>query len=243
MGLGTNQQCYAAIIICVTFFTTAKMALSVASCPNKSYEAHVLNRYIFLLERIHIVRAPFVKNRFRDWIWCTGMLIIVIGYGALCIVCYITPHHEISQVDGHCRIGVTPVASYFLLASDTFINTACTIVFVLLLRPALRFNSVTTTTSSKQTETSNRSYLQRALTRVTSLRSKEVEAADGNTRFWTNIRLLLWKNVIGSSLISLASIANLIGFYIEKQLQYGWLCLVSCMADSEYRDTLYSVST
>ncbi|KAF2686874.1 hypothetical protein K458DRAFT_268884, partial [Lentithecium fluviatile CBS 122367] len=52
LGIKTPEHCKAAITTCLIFYTTSKMTL-----------------YLFLLERSHIVRAPFMQNRIHDWLW------------------------------------------------------------------------------------------------------------------------------------------------------------------------------
>jgi hypothetical protein len=187
------------------------------------------HRYLFLLERAHVVRAPFVKSRFHDWVWVVGILVIVIGFGALSIVCYVTPQAYLSLEDGKCYIGAAAVPSYFLLAFDAFINLALTTVFVVLLRPVLRLGQQDPATSGSSGVSMTR--MQSSLARILFLGKEKQETT--NIRFWSSIQALLWKNATGSTLIFLASAANLTAFYVDKAIQLGWLCLVCCMADGK----------
>lgn len=42
-------------------------------------------RYVFLVERAHVLRAPFVE-RMRDWIWVAGLAVTVCGLGGIVVV-------------------------------------------------------------------------------------------------------------------------------------------------------------
>lgn len=57
----------------------------------------------------------------------------------------------------------------------------------------------------------------------------------GQDIFSASIKKVLWRNVIGSSLIFVASAINLIVFLAEKGVQLAFVCLVACMADGESR--------
>jgi hypothetical protein len=94
---------------------------------------------MFLLERAHVIRAPFILRRIDDWVWVGGTSFVLVTFGAISIWGLITPHAELSPEDGQCRIGLAKIAAYLLLVFDAFINAALTVLFVFLLRPILEF--------------------------------------------------------------------------------------------------------
>ncbi|KAF3032029.1 hypothetical protein E8E12_002261 [Didymella heteroderae] len=65
LGLSTDRQCHSAIRVCIAMYGAAKIAL-----------------YLFLLERVHIVRAPFIE-RVKDPVWVFGAILTVVGWAAI----------------------------------------------------------------------------------------------------------------------------------------------------------------
>ncbi|KAK7188104.1 hypothetical protein DPSP01_001645 [Paraphaeosphaeria sporulosa] len=210
-GTTTQEQCFSAIMVCVVFYITAKMCL-----------------YMFLLERAHVVRAPFIRKRTDDWVWVGGTTLICVTFGAISIWGLITPHAELSLDDGQCRIGLAKVPAYLLLIFDALINAALTVLFVVLLRPVLEFRERTSTCFDDGNPSPSVNRFRQALRQLRSLGFKEDEGTDN---FSTSIKIVLWKNVVGSGITFMASAANLIVFFSEKGSQLAFVCLVSCMAD------------
>lgn len=68
------------------------------------YGAAKIALYLFLLERVHIVRAPFV-DRVRDPIYALGAILTIGGFAAVMAYQCIDPTAELSREDGICRIG------------------------------------------------------------------------------------------------------------------------------------------
>jgi hypothetical protein len=161
-----------------------------------------------------------------DWIWITGVLIIIFIFGALSIVILITPYSDISDVDGRCHIGMAAVPAYILLALDALINAALTSVFVVLLRPVMRLQDNAARGGASCRPSSTRSMIQ--MVGWFNIESQET----GSTSFRGSRRGILSRNVVGSALIFLASAANLTAFFIDQSIQLGYLCLITCTADS-----------
>jgi hypothetical protein len=197
------------------------------------------NSYLFLLERAHIVRAPFLRRRIDDWVWVGGTLFIVFAFGALSIVCLLTPHSELSPVDDRCHIGAAAVPSYLLLAFDAFVNAALTIIFILLLKPLLQFKQLQT---NRTESNSDRGRLRRGSENLVRLTTSWFGGGKQRREasFWKGVRKVLWKNTMGSALIFLASAANLTAIYVAKATQLGWLCLACCIADGESQQFSWS---
>ncbi|KAL1592746.1 hypothetical protein SLS60_011162 [Paraconiothyrium brasiliense] len=186
-------------------------------CTNSSFYSSCIEayriRYMFLLEREHVVRAPFIRKRTEDWIWVGGTSFVLVAFGAIAIWSLITPHAELSAEDGQCRIGLATVPAYLLLIFDALINASLTIVFVVLLQPVLKFRERTSPYYDDGSTLPSVSRLRRLVRQLGSLGFKEEEIRDN---FSINIKKVLWKNVIGSSISFLASGANLAIFLSEK---------------------------
>jgi hypothetical protein len=185
---------------------------------------------VFLLERAHVIRAPFIHKRTDDWVWLGGTITVCVSFGAISIWGLITPHAEISPEDGQCHIGLSTIPAYLLLIFDALINAALTILFVVLLRPVLEFRHGASACYDDGTPhlSVNRFYKF-----VRQLGSLGFKSEDGPNNFSARIKKVLWRNVIGSGLTFLASAANLTVFYYEKSSQLAFVCLVSCMADGK----------
>jgi len=62
------------------------------------------NRYIFLAERAHALRAPYLR-RAHDWIRLARMIVVASGFGTITVFAFIYPLTDLSTTDGECRIG------------------------------------------------------------------------------------------------------------------------------------------
>lgn len=188
---------------------------------------------MFLLEREHVVRAPFLRSRTDDFIWLLGTLFVVVTFGALSIWGVRTAHAELSAEDGQCRIGLAKLPAYLLLVFDASINAGLTLMFVMLLRP---FHTVDRSSGLYDGEGTGDAGSRTGRWRRIARRARLVrfESEQGTEVFSASIRKVLWKNVAGSSLIFLASAANLSVFFAEHGQQLAWVCLVACMADGEF---------
>ncbi|KAJ4398309.1 hypothetical protein N0V91_010285 [Didymella pomorum] len=189
------------------------------------YTGNKLTIYIFLLERARVVRAPFVP-RLHDRVWLSGMFIIVGGFGSIAVVGYMSPVVELSDLDGRCRIGLPPRVSFPLLCFDVAVNVLLTGVFFWLLRPVLDFHGLKAKTWCGERMT-------RKLKK--SMRKSEQQMSDMGASLKTamnrNIKTLLWKCLIGSTLVMLPTVANMTQFYIMNSRELGWVCLTICTLD------------
>jgi len=187
--------------------------------------------YIFLLERARIVRSPFIPRR-KDYVWLGGMTIILGGFGTIAIIGYLSPIVDLSKLDGRCRIGLPPKVSFPLLSFDVGVNFLLTGLFFWLLRPVLDLHSVFNVSSQ----------LGSVLTRVVKRNAREREESEHETDGSTlqnamnkNIKTLLWKCLIGSTLVMLPTVGNMAQFYIMDGRELGWICLTICTLDSKLR--------
>ena len=181
-------------------------------------------RYIFLLERARIVRAPFMP-RHKDWLWISGMVAICGGFGSVAVIGFIFPVAELSQVDGRCRIGLPRKVAFPLLCFDVGLNFLLTGLFFWLLRPVLSLHNVAPLTSlvGKMGITSRSVGNDQQLLHA----SPELKALN------RHIKTLLWKCLIGSTLVMLPTVGNMVTFYIMRGRELGWICLTICTLDGE----------
>ncbi|ORX97944.1 hypothetical protein BCR34DRAFT_496504, partial [Clohesyomyces aquaticus] len=201
LSLSSASVCRSAIIICLGFYVSSKVTM-----------------YVFLVERAHAIRAPYVRRIF-DWIWLGGMIAIAAGFGSIAICGFLWPITNLSHIDGRCRIGLPLKVTIPLLTFDVVINLTLTGIFVCLLKPPLRFGGISlpaelinTTTWRTRSQAGGRSY---PLSR----------------EFLKSIGALLRKTLIGSVLVMIPTVGNIAALVSMKGQELGWLCLSICTAD------------
>jgi hypothetical protein len=162
-------------------------------------------------------------------------IILVLGFGAIAIIAFIGAISEISPNDGKCRIGLPRFVTIPLLVFDVFINTLLTIIFVYFLGPVVRSNN-----SSKSAAPISGL--------VTSLghccdpeRSRSIAFHTGNPRVAKRINYLLWRTLIGTCLVIIPTVTNMLQSMILKGQELGFLCLVACNCDG--RSSRYIISS
>jgi hypothetical protein len=228
-GLKTQKLCFSANIICGIFYMSSQLTMSVVSVISTSSARPLTHfRYTFLLERARIVRAPFVRRR-KDWIWISGITMILAGLLALAINGYISPIAELSALDGRCRIGLPPQVSLALLLFDAGVHIALTAIFFYLLRPMVSFDGVITPTRKFDF-------------RLFRLFCSRECLADNDTDSRTsainrNVQFLLWKSLCGSTVIMLSTVGNMTQLYVMNGKELGWICLTICTLDSMWLPT------
>ncbi len=192
--------------------------------------------YIFLTERAHALRAPYLR-RSRDWIWVLSMAVIALGFGSITVVAFMYPVVDISTIDGKCRIGLPIRATISLLVFDVFINCVLTAVFIHLLRPILRFGgNLRTEASSVPVE---RSRFKSFLLRILLLKQRgglaqELSSSPPlNNSLLDAVERLIWKSLIGACLVLLPTVVNLCLLYHLQGREQGWLCFTICMLDGK----------
>ena len=169
------------------------------------------HRYLFLLERVHVVRAPFV-DRIRDPVWVIGAILIMIGFVVVTAFESISPRSELSRVDGVCRIGIQPHSGYALIALDTTINLVLTGIFIWQLRPAL------------------------GVSVIPWLPNRTSGSGSGWKASQRNVKAMLLRNVLGTSLLLCTTITNNTLFLTRPFAVYSHACQLMCVTDSKYEN-------
>jgi len=201
---------------------------------DRSFEHQLIfaGRYLFLLERVHIFRAPFA-SRGHDVVWLVGFCFIFIGFGGLTTYEAITAHSELSLEDGLCRVALVPYMAFEFMGVDTFISVALTGIFIWLLRPVLnsRANPDLFGVSVSQRRDSSHHSLPRAVLSINSLPKHKKDRKS----FQDIAKGMLWRNVIGSTLILLFTFANIIVFLKVKVVEQGHVTALVGINDRELR--------
>ncbi|KAF2031428.1 hypothetical protein EK21DRAFT_111023 [Setomelanomma holmii] len=207
LGLGTEHICSAAIMICIAFYVGSKIVV-----------------YLFLVERAHALRAPYMR-RMRDWLWIAGTLSIALGFGALAVIAFVRGFANISPLDGKCRIGLPKQVTIPLLTYDLLINILLTLTFVHLLAPVIRSNNLNVLGC-------NASHFAKYLA-CCCVRPKDtsVDLGRGNRRVARRLKKLLWRTFFGACLVLIPTMANLIQMTILGGSESGFFCLTFCTLD------------
>jgi hypothetical protein len=139
-------------------------------------------------------------------------------FGPVVVNCYIQPVTYMGAPDGRCHFGIEGRASIPILAVNVFVDLVLTGVFFSLLRPAAR-TPILSTPSEASGNWSNRN-------------SAKTQAADiDDTPVQNTVRTLLWKSIIGSLLIELPMMANMIQFVVTGGQEFGTICTAVCVVE------------
>jgi hypothetical protein len=143
------------------------------------------------------------------------MLMVIASFLGVAINAYLRPIIEM-QDDGRCHMGIPGGASIPFMAVDIGVDIALTTVFFYLLRPLVKLHGLNTLSG----------VFGRATVKI-----PHIEQASKETPVQRNIRILLWKSLLGSMLIMLPTIANMVQFYITGGRELALICLALCVAD------------
>ncbi|KAF2730327.1 hypothetical protein EJ04DRAFT_500684 [Polyplosphaeria fusca] len=203
LGLSTQPQCHAAIRICIIFYGVGKILI-----------------YTLLTERFHIVRAPFT-TRSRDPLYLAGTALITLSFGAIIIYELVSPRASI-DAEGRCWMGVQRAAGYAVIVVDTVINVLVTGVFVGLLWPVVVERARRHSSAALEGGSEGGSR-----------RSEDIGRKSGGRRvlFRETVKSMLWRNVIGSVLALVGTVANNVVFLTVEGAMRGWICLMICLSD------------
>ena len=193
-------------------------------------------RNLFLLERVYIVRAPFVK-RIRDPVWITGAIITFAGYFGVMGYQYINPKSRLSREDGVCRIGIQSEAASAFMVLDLMTTVVLTVIFVWHLRR--------TSTSLQLAHASRQGKRMSSVRQFISHGKKDVERNYYTSGSRRNVRHMLIRNVIGSVLLLVSTIVNKTIFLTWDFAKMGHTCLLMCLSDGMFtcRITAQSADT
>ncbi|KAG9188524.1 hypothetical protein G6011_02447 [Alternaria panax] len=208
LGLQTDRQCHAAIRVCIAMYGTDKIAL-----------------YLFLLERVHIVRAPFI-DRIRDKLYVVGAILTTGGFIAIMAWQFVNPFAELDHQTGVCRIGIEPQAAMAIIVLDILINTVLTGIFVWQLRPALgsaapRMRSLASDTTCTESDSPRR-----GLRHWVSKTRHSMRTSSRN-----GLRVMLVRNVVGSGFMLMVTVCNNSLFLSWAFAKMSHACLLMCLAD------------
>ncbi|KAF2447683.1 hypothetical protein P171DRAFT_354953 [Karstenula rhodostoma CBS 690.94] len=198
-GLYNYRLCFGATWICLILYTVAKFVI-----------------YVFLVERIHVVRAPFVR-RSRDWLYLSCLVLMSVSFLAVAVNAYLSPIIIMEADDGRCHMGIPGKASIPFMSVDIVVDVVLTSVFIYLLRPVVKMHGL------------NKTHVVRVPKSPILGREEEVHG----TAMRKSIRKLLWKSLIGSLLIMIPTIANMIQFYIMQGRELALICLTLCTLDGK----------
>lgn len=197
-GLSTYELCDAGTWVCLMFYIMVKGFV-----------------YAFLVERVHIVRAPFVR-RSKDMVYIACLIPAMVMYAAISLNSYFWRVTAMHESDGRCHFGIKSQASIPILSVNVFTNVALTGVFFYLLRPIIKLHGLPNVSA--------------ALTRKSKTEPVIAQPAS-ESAVQRNIKTLLTKSIIGAILIELPVAANMIQFLITGGKELGMMCLTFCMVD------------
>lgn len=147
------------------------------------------------------------------------MIMVIVMYGAVTINSYINNVTEMRESDGRCHFGIRGIVSIPFTVVNFFTDAVLTGVFFYLLRPVIKLPSL--------------SCMSGILKSMNKAKSLPAPNSRNETAVQRNIRVLLWKSIIGSLLIEIPMAANMIQFVITRGEELGMLCLVLCLLDGK----------
>ncbi|KAF9696182.1 hypothetical protein EKO04_006067 [Ascochyta lentis] len=198
-GLYTYALCDAGTWVCLMFYIMIKGIV-----------------YIFLCERVHVVRAPFVC-RSKDKVYLACVVPAMLMYTAISVNSYIYRVTAMHDSDGRCHFGIKSVASIPILSVNLFTNIALTGIFFYLLRPVVKLRRTAPVPA--------------ALARKGEDATAVAQPTERESAVQRNIRTLLWKSIVGAILIELPVAGNMIQFIVTRGEELGMICLTLCMVD------------
>lgn len=142
---------------------------------------------------------------------------------------YKAPMAELSSTTGGCRIGIQPEAAIAIIVIDTTINVVLTALFVWQLRPALK--PTPHLTSWYPCSSRSEQLLIKEDRTVCGLKVGTSKLRRICAR--SNMRIMLVRNVVGSSLLLLITIANNALFLARPSTKTRNTCLLMCLSDGE----------
>jgi hypothetical protein len=187
----------------------------------------IYHRALFLLERVRIVRAPFLE-RSRDYVWITGTVMTICGYAGILAFEFEAPMAALSLETGICRIGIQPAAAETLVVFDTALNITLTGIFIWQLR--MSFGSPINRSPSNTHNTVQQP--RKSICRLPTW-EKHGLGSTGRSSSENNLRLMLMRNVIGCVLLMVNTIVNQATFLTRSFATMAHACLLMCLTDSK----------
>jgi hypothetical protein len=197
-ALTTYKLCVAGTWICLILYTITKLVI-----------------FLFLVERIHIVRAPFVQRK-HDKIYLACLSIILFGFCPATVNGYIGPVINMGPEGRRCYFGIRGSASIPILGMNMFVDLVLTGVFLYLLRQGHGLPVFSNKLWGRKRRGASRAC-----------------GDASETPMQRNIRTLLWKSIIGGLLIELPMMGNMIQFVVTRGQELGTVCLALCVVEGK----------
>lgn len=166
-------------------------------------------RYLFLVERVHVLRAPY-RSRWSDYLWLLSTIGIFVSLGAIGVAGFVVPITSLSKDDGRCRIGLQPYAIIPLLICDIVINVLLTLIFIYLLSPVIRRSRPSGAGFASRLARATGSLCGRAKQRIA------VNLHPANQRLVRRVERLLFKTLVGCFLVVLPASGNLTALWVYQ---------------------------
>ncbi|KAF1961780.1 hypothetical protein CC80DRAFT_574409 [Byssothecium circinans] len=187
-GLETDAECHVAIRVCIAMYLLDGIS------PIPCRLVLIMRRYLFLLERVHIVGGPFI-GRFRDPVWIVRVIVTLVGLGGRVGYECIAPRAELNHETGRCAIAIAPDAVIGVVTLDTLMAASLTAIFVGLLRPFLKSAAV----QPQEGEDRRRA----SIMAIVGHKGKKAEASAKE-----RLKVMIWRNVIGPSVVLANTLIN-----------------------------------
>lgn len=180
------------------------------------------DRYVFLVERIHIARAPYVR-RSRDWLYIGCMVFMIAAFSGIVINAWVHPYHEMDPNDGRCRMGIRRKVTIPFVVVDIIMDIVLTSVFVYLLYPVVKDSWFSRISSSLNTEKPGAL----PISRVTIQHGRE-------TAVQRSIKKLLQRSIFGALAITVPTVALfMVQYFVVKGEGVALVCSTICIVDGK----------
>lgn len=251
LGIRNAHQCRSSIIICIIFYLGGKMAMYQFLIER----AHVI-RSAFLTRYHDRLWMTFTTLN----ILCIGGLLIVASlipefiFNPETGTCNIGFNHYVAVV------GITIDITFNLALTSVFIWLLWPVIRVRVLRPGAKpsksmasKNTTASTftdgpgvksasselenlpkTAAEQDRHESIAAILNRLGARTSTFHRRHRAARHQKSFFTSIRTMLWRNIVGSTAMLAASMTNGVLFFVWHERPSAWLCLSLCVMDMSF---------
>lgn len=137
------------------------------------------------------------------------------------------PQADLSPVDGRCRIGLPRYVTIPIVSYDITLNLLLTSTFVYLLSPLIRSGTL----SIKAFPATRLAECLSSILERSKGNSVVLSADKGNQHVVEKLEKLLWKTFLGSVLVMVPTIANIVAITVLNGRELGWVCLTACNFD------------
>ena len=210
-GLGTGPYCKSAILLCLTFYLSAKVLM-----------------YMFLVERARLMCLPLVKRK-HDTLWLVNMAMVVVGFGIVGILAFIYLIANISPVDSQCHIGVRVGVTVALGGYDMLINFWLTGLFIKLAARYIR--RLFPECISRLWKVPSQRLRPQSISLPANPGEDDGPSLAVDPR--SDLARLARKTLVGSAIMMSSTIVNLAVLVRSDGEEAGWVCLLICTIDSE----------